>query len=229
MIDDKGYFKQFPQPIFEASCKDHIDTVINHSTPYYGPLLYWLTRCAAAKFVLEIGVCKGWTSYFLASGVKDNLTRNPGTGQYYGVDISGITAELQKKLRDKGLPVTMLQMDSWDITTKSFPLGSDFGLVFIDGWHSAQHLFKEIEITYPMLRGKGRGYMVIHDTYGWVMKPMQEVMKNPNYNFECIRFEDNYGLTILRKMDGYVENPDKTWKEGPQPDIKPKENNEEKK
>jgi len=46
MIDDReGYFKQFDAPIFEASCKDHIDTVINHSTPYYGPMLYWLVRC----------------------------------------------------------------------------------------------------------------------------------------------------------------------------------------
>jgi len=211
MIDDKGYFKQFPQPIFEASCKDHIDTVINHSTPYYGPLLYWLTRCCGAKYAMEIGVCKGWTSYFLASGVKDNMTRLTGGGQYYGIDISGELPVLQEKLRAKGLPVTMLQMDSWDITPETFAIKDNafagpakFGIAFIDGWHSAQHLFKEIDIVYPLLVDKGRGYMIIHDTYGWVMEPMQKVMKNPKYKFESVRFQDNYGLTILRKMDNYT-------------------------
>lgn len=236
MIDDRGYFNQFKAPIFEASCKDHIDTVINHSTPYFGPLLYWLTRCCGAKYALEIGVCKGWTSYFLASGVKDNMTRLGGGGQYFGIDVAEIIVELQEKLRAKGLPVTMLKMDSWDITPESFgdkdPAfkgASKFGIAFIDGWHSEQHLLKEIDLVYPLLVDRGRGYMVIHDTYGWVMDPMQKVMKNPKYKFEFIRFEDNYGLTILRKMDNYVEDPKKTWPQGPQPDIKPKDENGEEK
>ena len=220
MIDDQGYFKEFPQPIFEASCKDHIDTVINHSTPYYGPLLYWLVRCSSARTALEIGVCKAWTSYFLASGVKDNCTRNPGGGHYYGVDISGELPELERKLREKGLPVTMLQMDSWDIKPDTFPFAAKFGVIFIDGWHSAQHLFKEIELTWPLLEDKGKGYMVIHDVYGWVMEPMQKILADPKYNAEVIRFEDNYGLAIIRNMTNYTEDPKKTWPEGPQEDIK---------
>ena len=224
MIRDEGYFKEYPQPIFEASCADHIDTIINHSTPYYGPFLYWLVRCSGARHALEIGVCKAWTSYFLASGVKDNMTRLTGDGHYYGVDISNELPELQRKLREKGLPVTMLEMDSWDIKPETFPLAPSFGVVFIDGWHSEQHLFKEVELTYPMLQGAGRGYMAIHDCYGWVMKPMQKLLKNPKYNWEYIRFFDNYGLAILRKMDGYVEDPDTMWPQGPQENIHPEEN-----
>jgi predicted O-methyltransferase YrrM len=219
MINDQGYFKEYPAPIFEASCKDHIDTVINHSTPYYGPLLYWLTRCSDANFVVEIGVCKAYSSYFLASGVKDNMTRHVCNGQYFGIDISGELPELERKLREKGLPVTMLQMDSWDITKETFG-NNQLGLAFVDGWHSEQHLLKEVDLLYPMLLDAGRGYMVIHDAYGWVMKPMQKVLNNPKYKWECIRFFNNYGLAILRKMDNYVEDPDKMWPQGPEPDIR---------
>jgi len=224
MIDDKGYFKQFPSPIFEASCKDHIDTVINHSTPYFGPLLYWIVRNSGTYFVAEVGVCKGWSSYFLASGVRDNMTRQgmkgDKTGHYYGIDTSGIVKELQEKLRAKGLPVTMVQKDSYDLTRKDLPLSGHFGVVFIDGWHSEQHLLKEVEFFYPMLPDGGRGYMVIHDCYGWVMEPMQKVLNNPKYEWEYIRFPNNYGLAILRKMENYKEDPKKTWPNGPQKDIR---------
>jgi len=223
MIRDDGYFAKFPQPIFEASCKDHIDTPINHSTPYYGPLLYWVVRCCSAKFVLEIGVCKAYTSYFLASGVKDNMTRQANSsGQYWGVDISGEIPGFEKEMREKGLPVTMLQMDSWDITPQLFG-GNQLGLAFIDGWHSRQHLLKEVELIYPLLLDNGRGYLAIHDTHGWCIEPMQEVLKDPRYKWEYIRFVDNYGLTLLRKMDNYVEDPKKSWPNGPQEDIRPGE------
>jgi len=229
MINDQGYFKQFPAPVFEGSCQDHIDTIINHTTPYYGPLLYWLVRCCGARYVAEIGIFMGYTSYFLASGVKDNMTRLSGAGQYYGVDISGKCAELQKKLRDKNLPATMIQMDSYDMNNKSFPGTSKFGLVFIDGWHSTQHLYKEIDTLWPMLHDKGRGYMVIHDVYGWVMEPMQKILADPKYNKEVIRFPDNYGLAIIRKMDNYREDPSKTWPQGPQKDIRKEEDDKKKK
>lgn len=232
MINDNGYFKEFSAPIFEASCKDHIDTVINHSTPYYGPLLYWLIRCAAAKFVVEIGVCKGWASYFMASGVKDNLSRAGlcnteeetfKNGHYYGVDVSGIVDELQVKLREKGLPVTMIQKDSYDLTKKDFPLVGYFNLAFIDGWHSRQHLLKEFEILYPMMLKGGNGYIVVHDVYGWVAEPMNEILNDPQYNFECVRFFDNYGLAILRVMEGYIEDPKHYWPQGPEPDCRNKD------
>ena len=224
MINDQGYFEQFPSPIFEASCKDHINTVINHSTPYYGPLHYWLVRCIGARYVAEVGVCKAWTSYFLAAGVKDNLTRAGVTGDkaghYYGIDVSGEIKKFEQEMRAKGLPVTMIQKDSFDLERKDFKESNTFHLVYIDGWHSEQHLRKEIDFFYPMLADKGRGYLTIHDTYGWVMEPMQKIHKDPKYNFEFIRFPDNYGLTILRKMDNYVEDPKRTWPNGPQKDIR---------
>lgn len=219
MIDDQGYFKQFPSPIFEASCKDHIDTVINHSTPYFGPLIYWIARSIEAKCVLEIGVCKSYSSYFLASAVKDNMTRYGGNGFYYGIDTSN-TKPYEEQLRAKGLPVTMIQMDSWDITRETFPPNTKFHLIFQDGYHSSQHFLKEIEILYPMLYGEGKGYLIIHDAYAWVMKPLREVLANPKYEWEYVRFRNNYGLAILRKMENYKEDPDAIWPQGPQPDLK---------
>jgi len=225
MINDDGYFAQYPAPIFEASCKDHIDTVINHSTPYYGPLLYWLVRSCGATYVAEVGVCKGWASYFMASGVKDNMTRWAvgENGQYYGIDTSGYTKELQEMMREKGLPVTMIQKDSYDLVPEDFK-NDKFGLVFIDGWHSRQHLLKEVDFFYPKIHDTGRGYMVIHDCYGWVLEATLEVINNPKYKWEHIRFFDNCGLAILRRMDNYEERTQaNTWKEGPQDDIRPKD------
>jgi len=227
MIIDDGYFTEFDSPIFKATCENHIDTVINHSTPYYGPMLYWLVRSIGARFVVEIGVCKGWTSYFLAAGVKDNLNRAgldktmeeiDRNGHYYGVDISGALPELEAKLRAKNLPVTMIQKDSYYLTPSDFKTQS-FHLVFIDGWHSRQHLLKEFEIMYPLVVKGGSGYIVVHDCYGWVAEPMQEILHDPKYNFEYVRFFDNYGLAILRIMDGYVDDPKKWWPQGPEPDC----------
>ena len=219
MINDQGYFKQFPAPIFEASCKDHIDTVLNHSTPYYGPLIYWIARCIEAKAVCEIGVCKAYSAYFLASAVKDNMTRYGGNGFYYGIDTSN-TKPYEEQLRAKGLPVTMIQMDSWDINEKTFPTGTKFHLIFQDGYHSEQHFLREIEILYPMLHDQGKGYLVMHDVYAWVMKPFQKIISDPRYKWEYVRFVRNYGLAILRKMDNYTEDADKTWPQGPQPNVK---------
>jgi hypothetical protein len=228
MFNDQGYFKEYPAPIFEASCKDHIAPQINHTTPYYGPLLYWLIRCCGARNVAEIGVAYGWTSYFMASGVKDNLIRQGVTnitveqGQYYGIDPSLAVTNLQEQCRNQGLPATFLQMDSYDLTPEHFLPTNSFGLVFIDGWHSAQHLYKEMELFYPMVVDGGRGYIVIHDCYAWVYEPLLTILKDPKYKFEYIRFFDNYGLAILRKMDNYTadDNPRKMWAEGAQEDIR---------
>ena len=228
MIKDDGYFEEHHAPLFKTMCDAHIDTTINHSTPYYGPLLYSLARCCGATRALEIGVCKAWTSFFLAMGVKENADRHGVSSHYFGVDISTEIKDFEKMLREKGLEATMLVMDSWDLTKKSFDPEGDFGIIFIDGWHSEQHLLKEVEITYDMLVDSGRGYMVIHDTHAWVMKPLQKILADKRYNFEYIRFMDNYGLTILRKMDNYVEDPDKAWPQGAQEDIVPVDVAEEK-
>jgi predicted O-methyltransferase YrrM len=219
MVRDEGYFKEFPAPIFEASCKDHIDTPINHSTPYYGPMFYWLARIIDAHYAVEIGVCKAYSSYFLASGIKDNMTRYGSDGKYWGIDISGEMPEFERLFREKGLPVTILQMDSWDIKPETFE-GHQLNLAFVDGWHSRQHLLKEVELLYSLLLDAGRGYLVIHDVYGWVMEPVQEIYNNPKYKWEYIRFFANYGLAILRKMDNYIEDPKTMWPQGPEPDIR---------
>jgi hypothetical protein len=222
MIRNDGYFDQYKAPIFEASCADHIEaSIINHSCPYFGPLLYWLVRSIGINYAMEIGVCKAYTSYFIASGIKDNMTRQGiDHGQYWGVDISLQLPEFQEQMRAKGLPVTMLVMDSWNLKPDTFG-GNQLGLAFIDGWHSRQHVLKEMEIIYPMMLDKGRGYIVLHDTHSHINQPILEILKDPRYKLEYIRFMDNYGLTILRKMDNYVEDPLAVWPQGPEVDIVP--------
>jgi len=160
--------------------------------------------------------------------VKDNLNRagldkteeqmNNG-GQYYGDDIAGIIVELEEKLRAKKLPVTMVQKDSYYLEKKDIPKAPYLHLAFIDGWHSRQHLLKEMEIVYPMMAKGGKGYIVIHDCYGWVAEPTKEILEDPRYNLEYVRFIDNYGLAILRVMDGHQDDPTKYWPQGAEPDC----------
>ncbi len=199
---DKKYFEEFPSEILEALQKLHF-TNINHTLAYYGILLYSLTRAIGAKYVLEIGHAECASAYYLASGIKDHARRfNISDPMYYGIDI--IRTEIAKRdLASKGLPHTIINMDTINLTSETFK-GITFDLIFQDGAHDRDHVVHEMEVLYPQLKDKGEGYWIAHDCYGPSEQGFREIIANPKYKFEyCRIFDNTYGLAIMRKMDNY--------------------------
>jgi len=204
-------FQASPAPIWESVMRDH-PGFINHTCPYLGPMLYWISRIVGAFNTLEIGVAQGYSSYFLASGVKDNGVRYNQSGMYYGCDVVD-RSEFLNPLIEMGLPVTHLIRDSILLTADDFD-NRPLDLIFQDGFHNTDHCLQELELFYPMLKGKGAGYIVIHDVYGPCEEYCNAIVKDPRYEFEFIRFLTAYGFAILRKMEGYDDR--KYWPEGDQ-------------
>ena len=202
---DIEYFKEFKAPIMEKLHKDHY-TIVNSTIPFYGPMQYFMLRAMGCEQVLEIGVAEGYTSYYLAHGVKDNATRYNMLGnKFYGIDIA-LQQTTVKGLTDDNLPVELIEMDSMALPG---PLaGVTFDYVFQDGCHDEEHVVYEFETMYPQLKGDGKGYWVAHDCFGdpernavhGVNKIMQ-MIKDGKYNMECVRLWGLYGLAVFRKMD----------------------------
>jgi hypothetical protein len=202
---DIEYFRDYPAPVMEAIQRDHF-TIINHTIPFFGPMLYFMIRALGAEQVLEIGMAEGYTSYYMAQAIKDNATRYDMKGnRYYGIDIAQVerTAEA---LESKGLPATCLWLDSLELPG---PLaGITFDLVFQDGNHDKEHVVKEFETMYPQLKGDGKGYWIAHDCFGdpdrnavHGVNEIIRLIKEGVYNMEYCRLWDIYGLAIFRKMD----------------------------
>jgi hypothetical protein len=207
---DMDYFKIYPAPMFEAMFNQHIGPC-NSTTPYYGPLLYWLCRAVNALNVMEIGMAQGWSSFFMASAVKDTGVRNGVEGMYYGVEISDCT-ELFDRMKARGVNAKHIHKDS----LKLIPADWDnkfLDVVYQDGWHSTEYVLDELAILAPYLKDNGNGYWVMHDVYSWCEEGFAEVKKR-HPNWECVRFLTNYGLAIFRNMDNY-DYKKKYW-DGPQ-------------
>jgi len=215
-IDEK-LFEEYPAPLWEAWMKIH-PTHINHTTPYFGPLFYWLLRSLGGVNAIEIGVAQGYSSFFIASAIKDNNTRYAANGKYVAIDVMD-KSYIFNPLIKEGLPIEVWTIDSVKVTRemllKAFPAGID--LIFQDGWHNTEHCLKELEIYYPHLKGNGNGLWVMHDVHSWCEEYYEIVMKDPRWDFsERIRFLNNYGLAICRKMEGYDYNK-RHWPQGDQP------------
>ncbi len=215
--NDKKLFDEHPAPLWEAWMEMH-PAHINCTTPSYGPMMYWIMRAITGPNAVEIGVAQGYTSWFIAQGVKDNNTRFGCDGKYVAIDIGDKRPIFDPWIKD-GLPMEFWQTDSLKVThemlNEAFPSGID--LIFQDGWHNTEHCMKELELYYPHLKGNGDGYLIMHDIYAYCEEYYKEVMKDPRWNFESVRFLNNYGLAICRKMDGY--DHDKVfWPTGDQPD-----------
>ena len=182
-----------------------MNTNINSTITWFGPMLYFLARAIEAHRILEIGHAEGYTAFYLAHAVKANGFRyQVKDGQYYGIDIVR-TEAMKEDLAKYNLPVTIMNLDSMNITQETFN-GVTFDLIFQDGAHDEEHVLYELETLYPQLRGEGRGYWLFHDCYGPAEEAFHKIMKMiPNkYNFEwCRLWSSAYGLGILRKMEGY--------------------------
>ena len=211
-LPDMKYFEVYPSPIFEAMFNQHIGP-INSTTCYYGPLIYWLCRSANALNTLEIGLAQGWTSFFMASAVKDEGVRHGVEGTYYGVDIADKT-ELFDAMNKRGVNAKFIHSDSvkW-LESQTEIENNKLEVVYVDGWHETEHVKREVELIYPLLKDKGDGYLVLHDIYAYCEEVYPIILNDPRYKWEAIRFLTNYGMAILRKMENY--DHDKIfWPEG---------------
>ena len=221
--NDLGYIDQFPHPMYEPFIRMSCSTVINHTTPMYGPLLGAWAMAMPAFNILEIGIAQGWTSSALAWAVLGSNNRYGMTGKYYGMDISDKTdlAERMSKAEDINgkvwqLPVEFIQdlrgSVEWLKDQKMFG-PNFFDIIFIDGWHNVEYVKKEVALCWPLLKGNGEGYMAHHDIYAY-SEPIHKYMTD-TYPVEAIRLLNNYGLGIYRKMDGYDHNK-VFWPDGDQ-------------
>jgi predicted O-methyltransferase YrrM len=215
---DLGYFDSWPAPMYEAMTKLNPCPVINSTTPFYGPLIYTLCRVIPAYRALEMGVAQGWTSGFMAWAIKENNDRHGANGKYYGLD-SAPKPEEQKAHDALGLPSEFIHCPEGSVAflEKQTKWEKDsLDLVFIDGWHNTDYVRRELELVYPLVKDGGRGYILMHDVYATCEQVFREVSKDQRYHFEFVRFLENYGLAILRKMENY-DDKKIYWPEGDQP------------
>lgn len=216
-LHDMGYFDTYPAAMYQAMCALSPSHAINHTTPYYGPLLYTLGRIIGVHKVLEIGVAYGWTGGFLAHAVKENNVRYQMNGKYYGLDIED-KSWLSPKFEKFGLPheFILAEKGSVDWLRTQTTFGPEtLDMVFVDGWHNNNYVLNEFELLYPLVKGGGNGYIVMHDVYAFVEAAYKKIIQNPRYKLEYVRFLPNYGFAILRKIEG--EDPDKIhWPDGDQ-------------
>jgi len=210
VLPDMDYFTKYPAPIFEATFNQHISP-INTTTPFYGPLLYWLCRILGAHYTLEIGLAQGWSSFFMASAVTDEGKTSGLEGMYYGCDV-GDKTELFNKMKARGVNCKFIYKDSLLIKPEDLD-NHKLHLVFQDGWHSTEYVMDELKLLLPYLHDKGNGYWVMHDIYSWCEEGFKKVLEANEW--EYIRFFRNYGLAVLRNMKNYDHNHIH-WPTGPQ-------------
>ena len=200
---DIEWFTEYPAPVYANAQRLHF-TNVNSTIPYFGPMLYFLVRQLGCEQILEIGHAEGFSSFYLAHGVKDNATRFAMAGNhYYGIDIVQ-TESTRAKLEREGLPVTVINKDSMTLGPDSFP-GVVFDLIFQDGAHDAEHVMYEFKAMWPQLKGEGNGFWIAHDCYGPAEEGCRDLLKyikNNNINVEFLRIPGQYGLFLIRKMDG---------------------------
>lgn len=213
--DNLGYFKIWPAPMFEALCRLNPAEAINATTPFYGPMLYSLTRAIGAQFALEIGNDRGWCSGFMAYAIKENALRLGHGGRFYGIDISD-KSQLQAEHDDAMLPSTFIQDEKGSVhwLENQKILGNEtLDIAFVDGLHQDAYVQREVELLYPLIKSNGSGYICLHDVYSTCENAFPKIVSDPRYKWEYIRLPLNYGFAILRKMEGY-DHTKRQWPEG---------------
>jgi predicted O-methyltransferase YrrM len=168
-------------------------------------MLYFLCRALGCEKVLEVGHAEGYSSFYLASAVKDNAQRFQMKGNmYYGIDIVQ-TEKVQEALTSRGLPHTIINLDSMKLTPETF--GTQFDLIFQDGCHDEEHVVHEFNTMWPAL--KPGGYWIAHDSAGPAEEGWHRIMKERRYQFDALRFLCVYGLGVIHKTEGL--DPEKRY------------------
>lgn len=210
---DIEYFKDYPAPLIEVLQAQHY-TNLNSTITFFGPMLYFLARALCCEHILEIGMAEGYTSFYLASAVKDNGVRFGMKGNmYYGIDIIK-TDLIRDRLNEKNLPNTILKLDSMKLTPETFK-GVTFDMIFQDGCHDTEHIIYEFDTMWKQIKTGGKGYWIMHDVQGpgeEGYKIIRDKILNKEINAEFVALDCVYGLGIIRKLDGFDYNK-KNWVE----------------
>jgi predicted O-methyltransferase YrrM len=177
---------------FLKGFSNHPSNDCNFTCTYFPLLMYLFAIIHGSKNILEIGSAEGYSAYYLAEVAKVN------NGMYYGIDINpGLIERVDKLLGD--LPHKMICADTKKMDKIDFTDSLD--IVWIDGEHTTEAVMHEIELVYPLLKDRGFGFIFLHDIVDMGVSGAWLKLKN-DPRFESIGLEANYGLGILRKLDG---------------------------
>ncbi len=189
MTDTKEFFTD----LLAEGFLDHF-TEVNTTLPYYPILMYsWIYACGLQN-ILEIGTLRGFTSYYLARAAKVNK------GHFYGVDIHQPYCDMTKAGLDKfELPNTIVCADTKTMTKLEFAPRIDFA--FLDGEHTTEAVLHEVELIYPLMPDNGTAFIFIHDIVDQGNSDVWWKLKR-DPRFEGVGLNNNYGLGILRKLQG---------------------------
>jgi predicted O-methyltransferase YrrM len=173
---------------------NHFSEEMNSTIPLYPMLMYCFIYALGLKNVLEVGTLRGYTSYYLARAANVN------GGHYYGIDVHKPYCDIVKKGLDSfNLSNSIICADTKTMDRIDFTDRIDFA--FLDGEHTTHAVLHEVDMIYPLLNSHGNGFIFIHDIIDqgnsdawWKLK------QDPR--FEGIGVDANYGLGMLRKMEG---------------------------
>lgn len=186
--------KDYMKDLLADGFVGHFNPIMNSTIPYYQMLMYTFIYALGLQNILEVGILRGYTSYYLARAANVN------GGHFYGIDIAQkYCDEVKAGLDSCGLKNTIICADTKKIDRIEFTNRID--VAFLDGEHNTKAVLHEIELIYPLMPGNGTSYFFIHDIIDqgnsdawWRLK------QDPR--FEGIGMNANYGLGILRKLEG---------------------------
>jgi predicted O-methyltransferase YrrM len=157
-------------------------------------LIYLIAKIHGSKNILEVGTDVGYSSYYLAEVAKEN------GGMFFGIEIlKDMCDKVDKMLTEAKLPHKIIQADTKKM--KEIDFTDSIDIAFLDGEHTTEAVLHEVELIYPLLKDRGFGFVLVHDVVDMGNAGAWLKLKS-DPRFESIALEANYGLGILRKLEG---------------------------
>lgn len=171
------------------------------TTYFQAPLMYLMARQLNARYILEVGLGSGYSSFWLGHAAKE-IKEITGEGIYYGIEIhEGRTRFVNQQMDDFKIPHRIWQASTLDLNAQWIRENlRRIDLGFLDGDHTSKAIMHEVEILYPILSGGGRGFLFVHDALSASKEGIRRVLIDPYYEFEYITIPGNTGLIVLRKV-----------------------------
>ena len=173
---------------------NHFSQEMNSTIPFYPMMMYCFIYALGLQNILEVGILRGYTSYYLARAANVN------GGHYYGIDVNQPYCDIVKAGLDSfNLPNTVLCRDTKKMEKIDFIDRIDFA--FLDGEHTTNAVLHEVEMTYPLLNTSCNSFIFVHDIIAQGTSDAWWKLKQ-DPRFEGIGMNANYGLGMLRKLEG---------------------------